>query len=120
MPQPTLAGIFPGATQNGTTVTIPKAALTGLTALADNNGDQIMAGFAAAALAYYTEIRRAGNPSVTPVVPGDYDVSIVTELGRRSISTNFDTNPASEYQEQEIVFRFYKALPTSSFDPDDF
>ena len=120
MPQPTLAGIFPGATQTITEIVIPKSALAGLTAVAANGGDNIMAGITAAAMAYYTEVRRTGNPAAVPPVVGDYDVSIVVEEGRRSISTNFDPTPPMEYQDHEIIFRYSKLLPSSSFDPDDF
>ena len=120
MVQPTLANILPGATQTLTEIVIPKSALLNLTATSNNNGDQLIAGITAAVLAYYTEARRTGNPAAVPPVVGDYDVSIVAEFGRRSISTNFDTTPATEYQEQEVTFRFFKPLPSSSFDPDDF
>lgn len=118
MDELTLDELFPGATQDATTVTIPKSALSRLTALAVNTADQIFAGINARGLEVYPIIKRDGDSTATPPVVGNKNVSIVVQLGSRSISQDFETG--TEYQEQTITINFYKLLPSSNFDPDDY
>jgi hypothetical protein len=118
MPQPTLSALFPGATQDITTVTIPKAALTGLTAIASNNADQIFAGLVARAIAYYTPARRDGNSTAVPAVVGDKDVSVIAEEGTRNISRDFDSSV--DYEEQTIDLSFYKISIGGGLVPNDY
>lgn len=121
MVQPLITDVFPGASQNATGVTIPWSAMPGITASATNNADKTIAGFMAACLAYYTEVRRNGNPSAAPPTEGDTDVSIVAEMGRASITSSFDlNNNRTDFEEQEITLRFYKPRGAAGFDPDDY
>lgn len=118
MAEITLTQLFPGATQDATSVTIPKSALTGLTAIASNKADQIWAGLTARATSVYTPIKRNGDSLATPAVAGDKDVSVTAKLDGRLISQDFETG--IEYEEQTITLKFYKLLPSSNFDPDDY
>lgn len=118
MPQPTLSALFAGATQDVTSITIPKSALTGLTAIASNNADQIFAGLVNRAVAYYTPARRDGDSTATPPVVGDKDVSIIAELDGRSISRDFDTN--IEYEAQPTTVTFYKTSTGGGITPNDY
>jgi hypothetical protein len=118
MAEITLTELFPGATQDLTTITIPKSAFTGLTPLAVNKGDQILAAILIRSLTVYPLTKRGGNPTATPPVAADLAVSITVELGQRSIATDFETG--TEYQEQGITARLYKLLPSSTLDPDDY
>jgi|AntDeeMinimDraft_6_1070357.scaffolds.fasta_scaffold11791_2 hypothetical protein len=118
MPQPTLSDLFPGATQDITTVTIPKSALTGLTAIASNNADQIFAGLVARAIDYYTPARRDGDSTAVPAVVGDKDISIIAELGTRSINRDFETS--TDYEEQIIDLSFYKTSVGGGLVPNDY
>lgn len=118
MPQPTLSDIFPGATQDINTITIPKAALPDLTALANNNADQLIAGINAACLDFYTPLRRDGDSTATPPVVGDKDVSIIAVLDGRSISRDFETN--IEYEAQPVTLTFYKTSTGGGLVPNDY
>lgn len=121
MPQPTLADVLPGATQTATEITIPKSALIGLTANANNTGDQVTAGITSALLAYYTPTRRGGDFNAVPALAADLDVSVIAELGRKSIETQFDLqNNPLYFEEQEISLRFFKPDAGASFDPDNY
>jgi hypothetical protein len=121
MTQPTITDVFPGASQNATGVTIPWSAMPGITASATNNADKTIAGFIAACLAYYTEVRRNGDLNAVPPTNGDLDVSIIAEIGRASIVSNFDTqNNRNDFEEQEMILRFYKPRGAATFDPDDY
>lgn len=121
MPQPTITDVFPGATQTATQITIPKAALLGLTANANNTGGGVVAGLIAAMLAYYTPTRRGGNLNAIPAVPADLDVSAICELGRVSTETQYGANNEAIYSdEQEISLRFFRPRAGASFDPDDY
>lgn len=121
MPQPTIANVFPGASQDATGVTIPWSAMPGITASATNNADKTIAGLVAACLAYYTEVRRNGNPNAVPATDGDFDVSIITEIGRASIVSNFNAqNDRIDFEEQEMILRFYKPRGSATFSPNDY
>ncbi|MFA9202241.1 MAG: hypothetical protein ACEQSC_01685 [Candidatus Nanopelagicaceae bacterium] len=118
MTQPTLNQLFPAATQTATDLAIPKTDLVGLTGLADNNADQIMAGIVAAALAFYTPARREGDSAAVPPVVGNKDISVIAELGSRSLSTDFNTN--IEYEEQIVTLKFYKVATGGGFIPNSY
>lgn len=121
MPQPTLEQIFPGATQNATGITIPWTALRTITPSATNPGDRTVAGFVASCLFFYTEARRNGDSAANPPTFGDQDVSVIVEQGRSSIVSSFDAqNNRTEYEELEMVFRFYKLRPAGDFDADNY
>lgn len=121
MVQPTITDVFPGASQNGTGVTIPWSAMPGITASATNNADRTIAGLIAACLAYYTEARRNGDLNAVPPTNGDLDVSIITEKGRESIVTSFDAqNNQNVFEEVEMILRFYKPRGSASFSPNDY
>lgn len=121
MVQPLITDVFPGATQNATGVTIPWSAMPGITASATNNADRTIAGITAAALAYYTPVRRGGNSAAVPPTNGDTDVSVIVEMGRVNIASSFDAQSnRTDFDEQTVEFRFFKPRSTTGFDPDDY
>ena len=121
MPQPSLTDVFPGATQTATGVTIPWSAMPGITASVTNNADKTLAGITAAALAYYSLVRRDGNAAAVPPTTGDKDVSLIVEMGRVGISSSYDAqNNRTDFEEQTVEIRFYKPRSTTGFDPDDY
>lgn len=63
MPVPTLQNVFgAAATQTATTITIPKASLPTLTAIADNNGQEVFVGIMLLAASYFTTAARDADP----------------------------------------------------------
>ena len=67
MPSPSFSVVFPGATQTGESITIPKSSLPTLTALAINSGDQLSAGLLLALRAYYQPSKRQADKDTSLV-----------------------------------------------------
>lgn len=121
MPKPTLADVFPGATQTATEIIIPKAALRKLTPKAVNTGGGICSGFVDEMTDFFTPTRRGGDSNAVPAVPADLDVPIIAELGRVSTDTNYDDNNNPIYSDvQEVVVSFFRPRAGANFDPDDY
>lgn len=86
---PTLSEVFPGATQTGTSITIPKSALPTLTPTANNGGDALVVGLLLALVSVY-DARTLGTiapaVAVEPVIPfWDYWTTPPTKVWTLSI-----------------------------------
>lgn len=108
MAEPTLAQIFPGATQTATTITIPKTAFPLLGALAENRGDSIAVAILLRLKDFYTADKRATDP----------DVSIIGRLNSPAIDINFETG--ANYIDRPIEFSLYSTLSLPELDPDSY
>lgn len=109
MTVPSLTDVFgAGATQTATTITISKADLPGLTALATNNGQQIFSGILLRAGVKLTAANRTADP----------DVKITIDYGGQTIfpiagSANLD-------RQDSYSVLLYKQVPRADVDPDDY
>ena len=103
-----LSDIFPGSTQNEISITIPKAALATLVAKKGNRGDSIIAAMLITLKDFYTQERRDANP----------DASIVANLGRVGVDTNFDSG--LNYVIRPIEFSLYSELSLPELDAESY
>lgn len=108
MAEAALTEIFPGATQNLTSITLPKSALLTLTAQEENRGDSISAAILISLKNFYTQERRTADPLI----------SIVAEEGRPSVDINFESG--LNYLNRPIEFSLYSELNLPSLDADSY
>ncbi|MEM1425333.1 MAG: hypothetical protein AAGF75_02100 [Cyanobacteria bacterium P01_H01_bin.130] len=79
MTQFTLEEVFPGATQDGDTVTFQKSSLPTLADLDVNSAEGILAGILLGAKAFYTPARRENNPDI-PLEVADPTVTMENQV----------------------------------------
>ncbi len=109
MANPTITEIIPGATQTGTSIAIPKAALAtianqfqseilkitpddnfvGFEPSSDNNAEEIYSALLMAACLYFTQARKDSDTSG--------DIQSVYEYSRFSVSTDIDGNISGQF-----------------------
>jgi|SRR6476469_4156327 len=105
--QPTIQQVFgPGATQDADSITILKADLPGLTAAANNNGEQLFAGVVNRARIYLTEANQASNP----------DQSIT--FGETFSS--FVSRNSQNYRQNQVPVNFQKLDTDADIEPDEY
>jgi hypothetical protein len=109
MTVPTLADVFgPGATQTATTITIAKADLPGLTAMATNNGQQIFTGILLKAAAKLSTTNRTA----------DADVKITIDYTGQSIFPVAGSDALDRQDSYSVVL--HKQESKADVDPDDY
>ena len=108
MAEAALTEIFPGATQDLNSVTIPKSSLATLTAASVNKGDAISAALLISLKNFYTAERRTAEPLT----------SIVAEVGRPSVDINFESG--LNYLNRPLEFSLYSELNLPDLDADSY
>ncbi len=109
MAEPTLQQVFgASASQSGTTLTITKADLTGLTASSVNTAEGLLAAILIKAQAYLTQANFDAN----------IDQSIVIAGGYSSFTTRGTNNTA--YRNDQLTVTLAKPDTSSTLDPDDY
>lgn len=106
---PSLTDVFgPGATQTATTITIAKADLTGLTALATNNGQQLFAALLLKAAAKLSSTNRTN----------DADVKITIDYTGQTIFPITGSEALDRQDSYTVVL--HKQVAKADVDPDDY
>lgn len=109
MAEPTLVQVFgTGATQDSSTLTIQKSALTGLTASGSNSAEALLVAIILKAQSYLTQANFDAN----------IDQSIYAANGFSSFTTRGTNNDA--YRVDQITFNLAKLDTGSTLDPDDY
>jgi len=107
MAEPTLAQIFgANATQDSTTLTIHKADLAGLTPVAMNTAESLLAGIAVTAQSTLTSANQTSNTDQSIVITDSND--------------NIVTRSSVAYRRKTKIITFDKVDTGSAFDPDDY
>jgi hypothetical protein len=109
MAEPTLVQVFgDNATQTGTSLTITKADLAGLTASSSNTAESLLAAILIKAKNYLTQSNFDAN----------IDQSIVIAGGYSSFTTRGTNNTA--YRNDQLTLTLAKPDTSSTLDPDDY
>jgi hypothetical protein len=110
MAEPTIQDIFgAGATQTATTITILKADLP-FTALATNNGEQVMAAI----------VKKAGTVLTQTAFDADPDRSIVAASGTPQLLYRTVNNALTTLLGVNLTFTFAQPLNTPAIAPDSY
>lgn len=111
MSELSLSQVFAGATQTATAITIPKSALTGLNAAAENNADSILVAFLNKLVVVYSPTAR----------DGDKDISLVVSLSPiPSIDADFSVTPNLVYTVLNYEIGVYTPFFSSVPDPNNY
>lgn len=109
MAEPTLVQIFgTGATQDNSSITIQKAALTGLTASSSNKAEALLVAIILKAQSYLTQTN----------FDADIDQSIYVSSGFSSFTTRGTNN--APYRVDQLTFNLAKSDAGATLDPDDY
>lgn len=109
MAEPTLADIFGvGATQDASTITIPKSSLPRLTPSANNTAESLLVGIVLKAQTVLTQTSFDANT----------DQSIYVSSGFPSF-TNRGAN-STQYRVDQLIINLAKIDASSTIDPDDY
>jgi len=110
MAEPTLQEVFgAGATQTATTITILKADL-GITATANNRGEQLFAGI----------VKKATTNLTTANFATNADQSIVINTGFDSLVYRTINNVQTTYLQNQLTINFAKIQTSVGITPDDY
>jgi hypothetical protein len=112
MAEPTLEEVFgTGTTQDATSITILKANLPGLTAIANNTGESLFTGILKRGAVNLTDTNRETN----------IDQSVFVDLSLTpSFTTRTNGNTTETYIRNTISVELDKAYGTVEIDPDDY